>query len=109
PSTSFIVAGVGVGAHSALPLSSASMIIFSSHTICHAISRAVRDLGSGRYSDPSGILAKTLRVVLDSLTQKSANRVLLSMGSPQSLNQTMSAGVRRTCPPPSPTHEECSA
>ena len=47
-STSFIVAGIGGGAHSALPLSSASMIIFSSQTICQAISRAVRDFGSGR-------------------------------------------------------------
>ena len=37
-STSFIVAGIGGGAHSALPLSSASMIILSSQTICHAIS-----------------------------------------------------------------------
>ena len=44
----FIVAGWGGGAHSALPVSSASMIIFSSQTIAQAISCAVRDLGSGR-------------------------------------------------------------
>ena len=38
----------GGGAHAAVPVSSASMIIFSSATICHAISFAVRDFGSGR-------------------------------------------------------------
>ena len=43
-----MVAGSGGGFHSALPVSSASMIIFSSQTICHAISLAVRDFGSGR-------------------------------------------------------------
>ena len=35
------------GPHSAFPVSSASMIIFSSQTICQAISLAVRDFGSG--------------------------------------------------------------
>jgi hypothetical protein len=45
---SFIVAGVAPGAHSTLPVSSASMIIFSSQTICQAISFAGRDFGSGR-------------------------------------------------------------
>ena len=45
--TSFIVFGAGAGFHSTLPDSIASMIIFSSQTICHAISLAVRDLGSG--------------------------------------------------------------
>ena len=39
--------GHGGGAHSALPFSSASMSIFSSQTICQAISCAVRDFGSG--------------------------------------------------------------
>src|SRR5687767_6452601 len=67
--TSFIVAGIGGGAHSALPFSSASMIIFSSQTICQAISCAVRDLGSGLYADPSGILESTLLVVFDSSVQ----------------------------------------
>ena len=36
------------GFHSAFPVSSASMIIFSSQTICQAISFAVLDFGSGR-------------------------------------------------------------
>ena len=44
---SLIVGGIGGGAHSTFPVSSASMIIFSSQTICQAISCAVRDLGSG--------------------------------------------------------------
>src|SRR5215210_1433220 len=68
--TSFIVAGIGGGAHSAFPFSRASMIIFSSQTICQAISCAVRDFGSGRYSDFSGIRERTFRVVLDSVVQK---------------------------------------
>ena len=38
----------GGGFHSIVPLSSASMIMRSSQTICHAISAAVRDFGSGR-------------------------------------------------------------
>ena len=38
----------GGGAHSTFPVSSASMIICSSQTICQAISCAVRDFGSGR-------------------------------------------------------------
>src|ERR1044071_3609504 len=67
--TSFIVAGTGGGAHSAVPLSSASMSILSSQTIYQAISWAVRDFGSGRYADPSGILESTLSVVRDSSVQ----------------------------------------
>jgi hypothetical protein len=46
--TSFIVAGMGRSTHSIFPVSSPSISICSSQTITHAISRAVRDFGSGR-------------------------------------------------------------
>ena len=66
-------AGIGGGAHAALPLSSASISMRSSQWICQAMSCAVRDFGSGRYCEPSGIRASTVRVVLDSLVQKFVN------------------------------------
>ena len=44
----FIVSGVASGAHWTLPVSSATINIFSEHVICQAISLAVRDFGSGR-------------------------------------------------------------
>src|SRR5262245_48427864 len=79
---SFIVTGAGAGDHSIFPLSSASMSIFSSQAICQAISFAVRDLGSGRYSDPSGIRANTFRVVVDSCVQKPRNSAFSSTSVP---------------------------
>src|SRR5690349_22854512 len=57
---SFADAGTGVGDHSELPVSSASISIFSSPMICQAISAAVRDFGSGLYVEPSGIREITL-------------------------------------------------
>src|SRR5262245_46845844 len=90
---SFIVAGAATGTHSILPRSSASMSIFSSQTICQAISFAVRDLGSGRYSDPSGIRASTLWVVFDSLLQKPWKSAFSSIVDSASLRTGRTRGL----------------
>ena len=74
-----MVAGVGTSTHSSFPLSSPSARTISSRTISHAISRAVRDFGSGRYVDPSGIREMTLRVAGASLSQNFKNSAFSSI------------------------------
>src|SRR5690349_12902721 len=64
-----MVAGVGTSAHSNCPFSRPSARQISSRAISQAISRAVRDLGSGRYVEPSGMRSITFRVAAASLSQ----------------------------------------
>src|SRR6185437_15313286 len=90
------------GFHTVFPVSSASMIIFSSQTICQAICCAVRDLGSGRYSDPSGMRASTLRVVVVSLVQNvmksdcSSTKPSLSRFTIKALSPLRPPGTRKS-------------
>ncbi len=76
-----MVAGAGSSAHSSVPFSSPSVRTISSRTINQAISRAVRDFGSGRYCDPSGIREITFRVAGASFSQNFRNSVFSSIAS----------------------------
>src|SRR5690348_7559421 len=64
-----MLAGAGTSAHSNWPFSRPSARTISSRAISQAISRAVRDFGSGRYVEPSGMRSITFRVAAASLSQ----------------------------------------